>query len=185
MASAKKNTAEAARAAKRRAVAPRKAPARGQAGPTPAPAKPVAPPPAFDLSTVLAQAGWKDADEALAKALRDFTALEKASQSLGRKLRGDPLSTQAQQVEDALWAVSQSLRNAGRRRNLQRFGEVGEIEDYDERRHALAKVGKRAPARVRIVSQGVMRGLGADAEIVLKALVTPLRPNSATARKAI
>jgi len=140
--------------------------------------------PAFDLSAKLAEAGWREADEALAKALRDFTALEKVSQSLGRKLNGGPLSAHAAQVEDALLAASQSLRQAGRRRNLQRFAEVGAIEDYDARRHVLTTARKRPPIRVRIVAQGVMRGLGADAEIVLKALAAPLRPNAGTARKA-
>ncbi len=178
MPSAKKNAPETSRTGKRRASAPRKAPARAMP-------KAQTPAPAFDLNAALAQASWKEADEALAKALRDFTALEKVSQTLGRKLRGDPLSTHAQQVEDALWAVSQSLRHAGRRRNLQRFGEVGGIEAFDESRHALAKTGKSAPVRVRVIAQGVMRGLGLEAEIVLKALVTPLSRSANAPRKAI
>lgn len=139
--------------------------------------------PPFDLSNMLAQANWKDADEALAKALRDFTALEQTSQALGRKLSGGPIAAHAQEVEAALWAVSQSLRNAGRKRNLQRFGAVGAVEDFDERLHVLIKPVKQKPGRVKVVAQGVVRGIGPSAEIVLKALAAPVRRATATAAR--
>lgn len=175
MPSAKHTVKQSIRAAERGAPPRRKPAARGKTAAPP----PQTQPPAFDLTTVLAQASWRDADEALAKALRDFSALEKAAQAASRKAP----PPQAQQVEDALWAVSQSLRAAGRRRNLHRFGDVGAVEQFDPQRHALLKPGKRAPSKVRITSPGVMRGAGDDAEIVLMALVSPVRARKAPSRK--
>ncbi len=175
MPSAKHTMKQTVRAAERGAPLRRKPAARGKTAAPP----PQAQAPAFDLTTVLAQASWRDADEALAKALRDFSALEKAAQAASRKAP----AAQAQHVEDALWAVSQSLRAAGRRRNLHRFGDVGAIERFDPKRHALLKPGKRAPVEVRITSPGVMRGAGDDSEIVLMALVAPVRARKAAPRK--
>lgn len=174
MPSAKQTVKQPNRASERGAQPRRKPAARAAA---------VAPqPPAFDLTTVLAQASWRDADEALAKALRDFTALEKAARAMSRKLRTEAAG--AQEIEDSLWAVSQSLRAAGRRRNLHRFGEIGDVEPFDAERHALLKAAKRSPAMVRITTPGVMRGADPDADIVLKALVTPLRARKPAARKS-
>lgn len=169
------------RAVKKKAARPNpprktKAKARAKAAPRAA-VKPAAP--AFDLADMLAQAGWKEADAALARALRDFTSLEAASLALGRKLRGGALSAQALKVESALLAASQAMRQAARKRNLNRFGETGAVTAFDERLHALAEPAKRPPARVKVFAQGVMRGVGPEAEIILKALVAPsrTRPN--------
>jgi hypothetical protein len=139
---------------------------------------------AFDLTDLLAQSSWHEADAALAKALRDFSSLERVAQSLGRKLRGSDYATHVERMEGALLAVTQSLRTAGRRRNMQRFGEPGGIEDFDEKLHALDKPARKKPAKVKILTQGVARGLGPSAEIVLKAQVAAVRMRAAPRRRA-
>ena len=154
-----------------KAKAPRKAAAKRDARASSKPRRKTAP--AFDLPGLLAEASWKDADEALAKALRDVAVLEKASRGLGRKLRGGSLSAQAEALDGAVLAVTQSLRYAGRMRNLQTFGVAGGVERFDARAHLLSKEGGRAPKDVKVLVQGVKRGVGPDAEIVLKALAAP------------
>ena len=139
---------------------------------------------AFDLTGILAQSSWHAADEALAKALRDFSSLERVAQSLGRKLRGGENQVHAERMEGALLAVTQSLRSAGRRRNMQRFGEPGAVEDFDERLHELDKLMSKPPGKVRVLAQGVARGLGPEAEIILKARVTAVRLRVPGQRKA-
>jgi hypothetical protein len=146
-------------------------------------AKAAEPAPAFNLTDLLAHSSWHEADAALAKALRDFSSLERVSQSLGRKLRGSDYAPHAERMEGALLAVTQSLRNAGRRRNMQRFGEPGGVEDFNEKLHALDKPSKNKPVKVRVLTQGVARGLGAEAEIILKAQVAAVRMRTPGARR--
>jgi hypothetical protein len=158
-------------------------PAKAAVKAAPRKAKAAEPAAAFHLTDLLAHSSWHEADAALAKALRDFASLERVSQSLGRKLRGSDYATHAERMEGALLAVTQSLRNAGRRRNMQRFGEPGGVEDFNEKLHALDKPAKKKPVKVRVLTQGVARGLGPDAEIILKAQVAAVRMRATGARR--
>jgi hypothetical protein len=144
-------------------------------------AQPIVAAPASYLTDVLAQSAWQEADDALARALRDFAALERISQLLSSRLRNGAHATEAGAVEDMMLAASQSLRQVGRKRGMQRFGEPGTIVSYDPRLHVLTKAAQKPPTTVKIVAQGVQRGGGSHAEIILKATVAPLRRRQAAA----
>lgn len=143
--------------------------------------QPLAAEPASYLTDVLAQSAWQEADDALARALRDFAALERISQRLSARLRDGAHATEAGAVEDMMLAASQSLRQVGRKRGMQRFGEPGTIVSYDPRLHILTKSTHKPPAMVKIVAQGVQRGGGSHSEIILKATVAPLRRRQSAA----
>ena len=70
--------------------------------------------------------------------------------------------------------VGQALRRVARKRGLTPLGEAGSVEAYDGKRHTLTKSSSRAPARVRIKSAGVARGV----EVLAKARATPMRRKS-------
>jgi hypothetical protein len=105
----------------------------------------------------LAQAAWAEADIALADAIVECGRAVKAKRAAERT--------------EALALTSQALSRAGRRRGLARLGKNGALEDFDPRRHELALSQKRAPARVRIVEEGVARG----GEVLVKARAKPAR----------
>jgi hypothetical protein len=126
-------------------------------------AKPVSPQRDFDLTALLGEAGWRDADQALAACLRDFGDVERASADLSDAL------------DDALLILGQSLAQAARRRGLKRFGAIGAVEAFDPNRHELVRPAARAPALVKVTAEGVARGEGPGADILIKALVTPSR----------
>ncbi len=130
----------------------------------------------FDLADLLGAAGWVEADLTLATSLRDFGVLEHAFRALAAKARGGELAPATRSVEDALLMARQSLSYAGRKRGLQRFGQVGAVEPFDPRLHVLVSTRARAPSMVRIKLQGVARGSGPHADILVKAEVTAVRP---------
>ena len=108
------------------------------------------------LVSALAEAAWSEADAALAQAVAEYDGLVAARGAAARS--------------DAQALLGQALARAARRRGLARFGAVGSIEAYDPKRHELSSAG-RAPNRVRVKAQGVMRG----SEILVKARVSAVR----------
>jgi hypothetical protein len=105
------------------------------------------------LAAALAEAGWADADTALAEALMEFDALREAQ---GRVARAE-----------AAELLGQALTRAARRRGFARVGKPGALEAFDARRHVLAEPLRRAPKTVRIIVSGVSRG----PEVLAKARV--------------
>lgn len=173
-----------------RAAGSRRKLAKADAGAAPVAAKPAragrksAPDAKFDLVDMLGAAGWQEADLTLAASLRDLGLLEHAFRALAAKIRGGDLEPAARGVEDALLLVRQSLSYAGRKRGLQRFGQVGAVEPFDPQRHELVAGRARAPAQVRIKMQGVARGAGPHADILVKAEVSAVRPRKSRAPTA-
>jgi len=106
------------------------------------------------LANALADASWAEADEALAEALIEFAELKRA----------------LTEEYDALDMASQALARAARRRGLVLFGDVGATVAFDAAAHEL-NGSSAAPARVRIVREGVMRGR----EMLNRAVVAPVR----------
>jgi len=106
------------------------------------------------LTNALAGASWAEADEALAEALVEFAELKRAL--------GDEY--------DALSVASQALARVARRRGLALIGDVGATVPFDAVAHEL-NGSSDAPARVRIVREGVMRGR----DVLIRAVVAPVR----------
>lgn len=113
------------------------------------------------LTDALAEAGWAQADRALAEALIELEEAEAAS-------------TPARRAE-ALMLLRQALARVARARGLSRVGaEAGQIEPYDPRRHELVRESARPPAEVTVLKQGIARG----DEVLVKARVRALRRRS-------
>jgi hypothetical protein len=106
----------------------------------------------------LGEAGWQEADRALARALAEFEEVEAASTPVRRA--------------EALMLLRQALARAARARGFSRLGgDVGEIEPYDPAAHELVRPAARPPADVMILSRGVARG----GEVLVKARVRAAR----------
>jgi len=106
------------------------------------------------LANALADASWAEADEALAEALIEFAELKRA----------------LTEEYDALDMASQALARAARRRGLVLFGDVGAAVAFDATIHEF-NGSSDAPAHVRVVREGVMRGR----DVLTRAIVTPAR----------
>jgi hypothetical protein len=125
---------------------------------------------AFDLVGALGEAGWAEADRALAVALAESAALETAIAKLSRSKGPAAI----QRTQDAFALLTQALDTVSRKRGVARFGEVGAVERYDPERHEIA-VAARKSAPVKLVAPGVLKG----GEVLVKA-----RAKLAAARKS-
>jgi hypothetical protein len=95
------------------------------------------------LVDALGEAGWRDADVALAEALADLDELEAAD---------------ASHRDGALAVLAQSLARAARRRGLTRIGALTAQQPYDPAAHDLRSAVAKMPKTVRIQARGVARG---------------------------
>src|SRR5512147_1868860 len=99
------------------------------------------------LNDALAQAGWAEADTAVAEAVVEFDQLERAV----AELKGSaPARARA---EEALVLVGQALARVGRRRNLTRIGEVGATVRFVAKEHEFARAPASLPKYVTIVAE--------------------------------
>ena len=131
---------------------------------------PTAPAPA--LTDALAEAGWVEADQALAAAIVEFGQLQRALSEC------EIAGAAKMRARAALSLTAQALARASRRRGLVRVGELGAIVPFARTQHALARPQTETPERVEIVSEGVMRG----DEVLVPALVKPARSRRKKAR---
>lgn len=113
--------------------------------------------PRVSLADALGQAGWAEADAALAEAL----AL------CDEAVFGATDADQAALLD----LLGQSLARAARKRGLTRLGVLGAKEAFDQKRHDFTNPPKRTPKTVRIVARGVARA----GEILVKTRVGPVR----------
>ncbi|MES1158922.1 MAG: hypothetical protein ABUL42_03405 [Terricaulis silvestris] len=135
----------------------------------------------FNLSHVLAEAAWSEADHALARALADLEALEAAVHVAAKRLKRAKAEAQARAVEDSLLVLRQSLMQAARKRGLAALGDVGAIEPYDPSRHELVKASSKPPVWVKVLARGWRRGLGPEATILVRSRAAPTRIREARA----
>ena len=112
--------------------------------------------PGVSLNAALAEAGWREADAALARALVEFDEAAAAGTAARRA--------------DAMTRLAQSLSSAARRRGLTRIGELGARAGFDPARHELNAPVAKTPKTVRIQARGVAR----DGDVLEKPRVTPL-----------
>lgn len=125
---------------------------------------------AFDLVGALGEAGWAEADRALAAAIAESAALDLAINKLARSKS----PTAVKRAEDAFALLTQALDTVARKRGVSRFGEVGAVEKFDPERHEIAGATPKS-ARVKLTAPGVMKG----GDVLLKA-----RAKLAAARKS-
>lgn len=116
------------------------------------------------LTDALAEASWAEADEALAEALIELAALQRASAKKGAGA-------------DALVLLAQALSRAARRRGLTLFGGVGAVLEFEPTSHLLE--GAPSAERVKIVREGVMSGN----TVLVRALVAPALKSAKKARR--
>jgi len=136
----------------------------------------------FDLVDMLGQAGWVEADEALAQSLQDFQGLSDSVDALAAQAHA--LDVAFQDLGARVLLARQSLEHVARRRGLERFGDVGVVEPFDPRRHDLAETSGKTPAFVRVRVQGVVRGRGPKAAVLVKAAAERApAPRKAATRK--
>ncbi|HWA00971.1 MAG TPA: hypothetical protein VG841_11730 [Caulobacterales bacterium] len=128
----------------------------------------------FNLADMLGQAGWAEADRALARALMELHALEQAVDAAKAPRQSEP-DANADALEACAVMLRQSLLQVARKRGLSPLGAAGAREPFDHRRHELMKPGARSPAMVKIAAPGWMRG----DDILAKALAVPARSRSA------
>jgi molecular chaperone GrpE (heat shock protein) len=115
---------------------------------------------AFDLVGALGEAGWAEADKALAAALAETVGLETALAKLARSKSPAAI----QRADDAFVMLTQALDTVARKRGVSRFGEVGAVEKFDPERHEIDGAPRKS-ARVKLVAPGVLKG----GEVLLKA----------------
>ena len=140
-----------------------------------APAKRTRKAPAFRLNDIMAEASWAEADAALAAVLQEFATLESAARAATRVLKRAGAEARVDALDSAVLMVRQHLQQAARRRGLRLFGQVGDVVAFDAARHELARPAKQSSKQVKIVVSGVMRGERADAKVLAKARVSPVR----------
>lgn len=131
---------------------------------------------AFDLVGALGEAGWAEADRALASALAESAALETAIAKLSRSKSAAAI----QRTEDAFALLTQALDTVSRKRGVARFGEIGAVEKFDPERHEIAGTARKS-ARVKLLAPGVLKG--GDVLVKARAKLEAAR-KSAAKRKA-
>lgn len=120
---------------------------------------------AAPLADALGEAGWREADNALAEALADLDELEAAD---------------ASHRDDALAVLAQSLARAARRRGLTRIGALAAQHPYDPDAHDLRSAVAKMPKTVRIQARGVSRG----GQVLVKPRVAAVKKAKARRKKA-
>jgi hypothetical protein len=116
------------------------------------------------LTSALAETGWIDADDGLARAFQQTPALRQAIREqtqLGTELRSQ------------LGAIIQAVRSSAAKRQLEIEGEPGSEVQFDPARHSQDDPRVKAADRVRIITPTVFQGRGASRRVVRTADVEP------------
>jgi hypothetical protein len=118
----------------------------------------------LDQASVIKEAAWSDADEALGRALRDMGALDRSFERLESVVDGEA-AERARRAKDASNFVLQWVRQAVHQRSIKALNSVGERVPFDPVYHDLGD--DAAPGDyVRVVKPSIVRGSGAQ-QIVL------------------
>jgi hypothetical protein len=131
-------------------------------GEMPPPEKPIPP----DQATILREATWSDADEALGRALRDMGALDRSFQRLESVVDGEA-ADRTRRAKDASNFVLQWVRQAAHQRSIKVLNSAGERVRFDPLYHILHD--DAAPGDyVRVVKPSVVRGSGAQQVVLVR-----------------
>jgi hypothetical protein len=114
--------------------------------------------------SLLKEAAWSEADQALARALQDAGRLMRSLDKL--ESPGDETAKHAASTRGAANLVLQWVRQAGRQRNLECLGAFGSSTEFDPEFHESDDAAPGEP--VRIVKPPVVRRTGAGQIVVLR-----------------
>jgi hypothetical protein len=135
-------------------------------------ARPPAPEPGGDASsgpdqtTLIREAAWSDADEALGRALRDMGALDRSFERLESVVDGEA-AERTRRARNASNFVLQWVEQAAHKRSIKALNAVGERVQFDPALHALDD--DAAPGDyVRVVKPSIVRGDGAQQVVLLR-----------------
>jgi hypothetical protein len=124
-----------------------------------------------DQATILREATWSDADEALGRALRDMGALDRSFQRLESVVDGEA-ADRTRRAKDASNFVLQWVRQAAHQRSIKVLNSAGERVQFDPLYHILHE--DAAPGDyVRVVKPSVVRGSGAQRVVLVRGEVEP------------
>jgi len=117
-------------------------------------------------------AAWSEADEALGQALQDIPILTKAIDAL-QKASTKELSNLVKRTSGAAKLVLQSVRHAGRKRELSLATETGSETSFDPVMHRSDDTPQPGD-RVRVRKPPVIRGSANARVVVLLGEVEPV-----------
>lgn len=123
------------------------------------------------LTNPITEAAWSEADEALARALRDMDFMARSFDRLEAAAQ-DALADPARKARNATNLVLQWVRQAARYRKVAALHKTGDRVPFDPKVHDL--LGEAAMgALVRIVKPAVVRGTGPQQVVLLRAQAEP------------
>jgi hypothetical protein len=114
--------------------------------------------------SLLTEAAWSEADQALARALQDASRLMRSLDKL--EASGEEMGQRTASTRGAANLVLQWVRQAGRLRNLECLGAFGSSAEFDPEFHESDDAAPGEP--VRIVKPPVVRRTGAGQIVVLR-----------------
>jgi hypothetical protein len=119
-----------------------------------------------DQTTLLEEAAWSDADEALGRALRDMGALDRSFDRLESVVDGEA-AERTRRARKASKFVLQWVEQAAHKRSIKALNAVGERVQFDRAFHDLGD--DAAPGDyVRVVKPSIVRGDGAQQVVLLR-----------------
>jgi hypothetical protein len=130
--------------------------------PQPAPQQPT-------QQSLLKEAAWSEADQALARALQDSGRLVRSLDKL--EAADDEIADRTAATRGAANLVLQWIRQAGRLRNLECLGAFGGLTEFDPEFHEFQDAAPGEP--VRVMKPAVVRRAGAGQIVVLRGEVEP------------
>jgi hypothetical protein len=123
-------------------------------------------PPLADQASIVKEAAWSDADEALGRALRDMGVLDRSFQRLESVVDGEA-ADRTRRAKDASNFVLQWVRQAAHQRNIKALNSVGERVQFDPVYHNLDD--DAAPGDyVRVVKPSIVRGSDATEVVIIR-----------------
>jgi hypothetical protein len=128
-------------------------------GPEASPAQP-------DQASLVREAAWSDADEALGRALRDIGALDRSFERLESVVDGEA-AERTRRAKNASNFVLQWVQQAAHKRSIKALNSVGERVQFDPAYHDLED-DAAAGDYVRVVKPSIVRGDGAQQIVLLR-----------------
>jgi len=119
--------------------------------------------------SLLKEAAWSEADQALARALQDAGRLVRSLDKL--QAEGDDTAQRVASTRGGANLVLQWIRQAGRLRNLECLGAFGSSTEFDPEFHESDDAAPGEP--VRVIKPAVVRRAGAGQIVVLRGEVEP------------
>src|SRR5262249_21709922 len=119
--------------------------------------------------SIIREAAWSDADEALGRALRDMGVLDRAFERLESAVDGET-AERTRRAKGASNLVLQWVRQAARQRSIKALNSIGERVQFDPVYHDLGDDAS-AGDYVRVVKPPIVRGNGAQQIVLLRGQV--------------